>query len=102
MATNGTGSAFDAVSPDVYRLQAPLTFASVGSLRDEGVRLIAAAQRGLTFDLQGVPDVDSAGLALLIDWLAAAKARSCALRYAQPSKTLLALARLSDVEKLIA
>ena len=102
MAQLQTGSAFVAVSPDVYRLQAPLTFATVASLRHDGLRLIESAQKELTLDLQGVPAVDSAGLALLIDWLASAKARSRALRYAQLPQTLLSLARLSEVEKLIA
>jgi ABC-type transporter Mla MlaB component len=101
MAPAPTGSAFVAVSAGVYRLQTPLTFASVASLRRDGVKLIQHAQ-SLTFELQAVPAVDSAGLALLIYWLAAAKSRSCALRYVGPSETLISLARLSDVEKLIA
>jgi len=48
-----------------------------------------------------VPAVDSAGLALLIDWLAIARARSCQLHYEKPGATLLALARLSEVEPLL-
>ena len=96
-----TADAFVAVSPGVYRVQAPLTFASVAALREDGLKLVYDAQT-LTFELQAVPAVDSAGLALLVDWLAAAKSRSCALRYVGPSKTLISLARLSDVEKLIA
>lgn len=102
MSEAQTGSAFVAVSPDVYRLQAALTFATVAALRKDGLRLIESAQKDLTLDLQGVPSVDSAGLALLIDWLASARARSRTLHYAQPPQTLLSLARLSDVEKLIA
>jgi ABC-type transporter Mla MlaB component len=101
MAAAPTGSGFVAVSAGVYRVQAPLTFASVASLRQDGVKLIQSTQN-LTFELQAVPAVDSAGLALLVDWLAAAKSHSCALRYVGPSETLISLARLSDVEKLIA
>jgi phospholipid transport system transporter-binding protein len=101
MARAGTGSAFVAVSPDVYQLQSALTFATVAALRHAGIGLIESAQKELTFGLQAVPAVDSAGLALLIDWLAIAKARSRRLRYAQPPQALLSLARLSDVDKLI-
>jgi phospholipid transport system transporter-binding protein len=97
-----TGAAFVAVSPGVYRLEAPLTFASVASLHGEGVRILDSASNGLTLDLQSVPAVDSAGLALLIDWLGEARAKSRRLKYAQPPQALLSLARLSDVEKLIA
>jgi phospholipid transport system transporter-binding protein len=91
-------------SPGVFRLEAPLTFASVAGLRDRGIELIHAATRaqGLILDLHAVPAVDSAGLALLIDWLAEARAASRPLKYQQPPQTLVALARLSDVEKLIA
>jgi phospholipid transport system transporter-binding protein len=85
----------------VYRLEAPLTFASVASLRAHGLELIQAADNGLTLDLHAVPAVDSAGLALLIDWLAEARLRSRPLKYAQLPETLIALARLSDVEKLL-
>ena len=92
---------FVAVSPDVFRLEAPLTLLTVTALRDPGLKLIGAAGSTLTFDLGSIPEVDSAGLALLIDWLASATARCCQLRYAKPGKTLLALARLSEVEPLM-
>jgi len=93
--------AFTAVADGVYRLQAPLTFATVAALRAPGLALIAAAGSSLKLDLSAVPAVDSAGLALLVDWLATAHARSCRLHYDQPPATLLALARLSEVEPLI-
>ncbi|MGH8257690.1 MAG: STAS domain-containing protein [Steroidobacteraceae bacterium] len=88
-------------SDGIYRLQVPLQFATVPALRRAGLALIAAAQEELTLDLSGVPAADSAGLALLIDWLASARARNKRLRYAQPPQELLALARLSDVERLL-
>jgi phospholipid transport system transporter-binding protein len=94
-------NAFVAVSPGVYRLEARLTFASVAPLRGQGLKIIDSATNGLTLELQAVPAVDSAGLALLIDWLAEARARSHALRYEHPPQTLLSLARLSEVENLI-
>jgi phospholipid transport system transporter-binding protein len=92
---------FVTVSPDAYRLEAPLTLLTVAALRDAGLALIGAAGDALTLDLAAVPEVDSAGLALLIDWLASARARHCQLRYVKPGKTLLALARLSEVEPLL-
>jgi ABC-type transporter Mla MlaB component len=101
MTESAARGAFVAVSQDVYRLEAPLTFATVAALRKPGLTLIAAASSGLTLDLAAVPAVDSAGLALLIDWLATARARSCQLHYAKPAETLLSLARLSEVEPLL-
>jgi len=83
------------------RLQAPLRFATVAGLRRQGLELIAAAGAELTIDLSGVSAADSAGLALLIDWLARARAGHKKLLYVAPPEALRALARISDVETLI-
>jgi ABC-type transporter Mla MlaB component len=101
MTAKAAEGVFVAVAPDVFRLEAPLTLLTVTALRDRGLALIGAAGSTLTFDLVAVPEVDSAGLALLIDWLASATARCCQLHYVKPGKTLLALARLSEVEPLM-
>ena len=102
-ATTVPAEPFVSLSPGHYRLEVPLTFATVASLRAPGLAVIhsSAQGQGLTVELQAVPAVDSAGLALLIDWLAEARSRSCTLKYTQPPPTLVSLARLSDVEKLI-
>jgi phospholipid transport system transporter-binding protein len=85
-----------------YRLEDALTFATVPMLRQPGLDLIAAASGDVEFDLECVPLTDSAGLALLIDWLAEARARQRTLRYLKVPEALRALAELSDVEPLIA
>jgi phospholipid transport system transporter-binding protein len=93
--------AFVAISDGRYRLVAPLTFATVPILREPGLERVSAGTSDVEFDLQQVAASDSAGLALLIDWLAAARAQQRTLRYVQASEALLALARLSEVESLI-
>lgn len=95
-------AAFVAVASGVYRLEAALTFATVPALHRPGLSRIDAATGELEFDLQHVAVADSAGLALLVDWLAEARARQRTLRYGQLPEALRALARLSDVESLIA
>ena len=85
----------------VYRLEDALTFATVPILRQPGVDLIAAAPGDVQFDLECVPLTDSAGLALLIDWLAEARASQRTLRYLKVPEALSALAELSEVEPLI-
>jgi phospholipid transport system transporter-binding protein len=93
---------FVAVSPSHYRLELPLRLADVPAARARGVGILEAADgAALTFDLAGVTAVDSAGLALLIDWLAVARVRGRELRYAQVPESLQALARMSDVESLL-
>ncbi len=93
--------AFVELSHGVYRLEAPLTFATVAQLRGPGLARISAAQPEVSFDLAVVPASDSAGLALLIDWLAEARVRQRTLRYGQAPQALRALAQLSEVESLI-
>lgn len=90
-------------APGRYRIEAPLTFATVTALRPLGLTALAtAAGRPVVMELGAVTQVDSAGLALLVDWLAAARARDTALRFEGLSPALRALARLSDVEDLLA
>ena len=101
MSLAAAEQAFVVVPAGATRLEAPLTFATVAALRRPGLELIAAAGNELTLDLERVPAVDSAGLALLIDWVASAHARSCRLRFVKPSEALLALARLSEVDRLL-
>jgi ABC-type transporter Mla MlaB component len=48
-----------------------------------------------------VAPIDSAGLALLVDWLAAAHAAGAQLRYLHLPAPARTLARLSDVESLL-
>jgi phospholipid transport system transporter-binding protein len=84
-----------------YRLQTALLFGTVPQLRGQGISLIEAASGELYFDLSGVTAADSAGLALLIDWLACAQAAGRRLRYGRLPPALLALAKLSDVAPLL-
>lgn len=84
-----------------YRLQAPLLFSTVPTLREQGVALIGAAQEQLRMDLSAVTAADSAGLALLIDWLACARNAGKRLFYVRVPDALMALARLSDVAPLL-
>ncbi|HXZ60291.1 MAG TPA: STAS domain-containing protein [Steroidobacteraceae bacterium] len=83
--------------------EGPLTFVSARSARGLGLDAIerAAGQGGLVIDCQGVTASDSAGLAVLLDWLAAARAQGCALRFAHLPQGLAALGRISEVSELL-
>jgi phospholipid transport system transporter-binding protein len=91
------------VSPGRYRLESELTFATVAALRPLGLTALAAAPGpAVVIDLGAATQADSAGLALLVDWLAAARAGARELRFEGLSPTLRALAQLSDVEDMVA
>jgi phospholipid transport system transporter-binding protein len=88
-------------APGRVAVTGPMTFATVTELRRDGRRLLRAAGGDVVFDLAGVEPADSAGLALLVDWLSCAHARACQLHYEHVPPTLRALAALSDVLPLI-
>jgi phospholipid transport system transporter-binding protein len=57
--------------------------------------------KDLDVDLGGVGESDSAGLALLIEWLRMARQSQKAIRFANVPAQIEALARISEVEDLI-
>ena len=89
-----------------FALGGNLTLAQVGPWRDRGRAALAAAPSGagatLAISLAGVRRVDSAGLALLVDWLAWARGARRTLVFAAVPPALQALARLSGLEDLLA
>jgi phospholipid transport system transporter-binding protein len=81
----------------------PLTFTSARRARQLGLEALngTAAQQPLEIDCQGVTAADSAGLAVLLDWLGVAKANGRSLRYLHLPAGLVALGRISEVTELI-
>lgn len=63
-----------------------------------------AAFKGATaleIDLANVPEGDSAGLALLIEWVRLAKQHGQTIHFQNVPEPIAALARISEVEKLL-
>jgi phospholipid transport system transporter-binding protein len=84
-------------------LEGPLTFATARAGRELGERALANGRDGaLEIDCAGITASDSAGLAVLLDWLRSAKRAGRSLRYSHLPEGLRALARISEVEELLA
>ncbi len=77
-----------------------MTFATAGTLLT-GSQALFAGQPSVTVDLGGITRVDSAGLALLLEWLRQARADGRTVVFQSVPDKLLAIARLSDVEGLL-
>lgn len=77
-----------------------LTFDSVNEALSASQGLFAG-KKSLVIDLKGVEATDSAGLALLVEWVGEAKRGGCKLRLSHVPKQALALARISEVQKLL-
>jgi len=89
-------------APGTFNAEGPLTFASARRACELGVAALAhAAAARLEIDCRGITSSDSAGLAVLLEWLSLTKRAGRSLRYAQLPQGLAALARISDVEDLL-
>jgi len=85
-----------------FAVQGPLTFATAKRARQIGLRALRAANsRQLEIDCSGIAASDSAGLAVLLDWMAVAKGSGRSLCFRNLPEQLKALARISDVEELL-
>ena len=81
------------------RLAGDLTFATANRLFREFERELSGGEAIDLIDLAGVTTVDSAGLALLLEWQARRRGRELAMRNAP--NALLRLARLCEADDLL-
>ena len=79
----------------------PLTFVTARRAWQLGLAVLAGAAGTREIDCHGITHSDSAGLAVLLEWLSAARRSGRSLRYTQLPAGLAALARISDVQELL-
>lgn len=78
-----------------------LTFGTARNARALGLRLLKGLQGDVVVDCAGVTRGDSAGLAVLLDWLGAARAGGQGLRYEGLPRQIIAIAEISEVDELL-
>ena len=88
------------VGPGQLGLSGPLVFATAGELLEVS-RKMFAGDSTISIDLIGVTKVDSAGLALLLEWLRWGQTGQLQVRFTALPDKLLAIARLSGVEEML-
>jgi phospholipid transport system transporter-binding protein len=82
------------------RVSGVLDATTVGALLTQSRRSFAGGN-ALNVDLSGVTEADSAGLALLIEWVRAARQSNRTIRFENVPAQITALARISEVEELL-
>jgi phospholipid transport system transporter-binding protein len=88
-------------APDRMTVSGALTFETATRAHEAGLRLVrSGSTEALQVDCSGVTESDSAGLAVLIDWLAAAARLGRTLTFAHIPPGIEAAARISDVDFL--
>ena len=89
--------------PGRIAVNGALTFATARDARAAGLDLIEANPgREIVVDCGSISESDSAGLAVLLDWLGAARHRQVTLRFSNVPRRLTAIAQISEIEDAIA
>jgi phospholipid transport system transporter-binding protein len=79
-----------------------LTFASAREARQIGVLVLESSRAAkLAIDCSGVTRADSAGLAVLLDWLAWGRRKSRPVSLQNLPASLVAIAKISEVDELL-
>ena len=78
----------------------PLDFATAAAALRAGLGLMTG-NRAWTIDLSGVTAGDSAGLAVLVEWMSAAREHGASVRYEAVPAQIVAIARISDLDELL-
>lgn len=101
MSETATGRArFEALGAGRFRVSGVLDATTAREVLEESESRFEQFQE-LEVDLGGVGESDSAGLALLIEWLRLARQGNKTIRFANVPAQVEALARISEVEDLI-
>ena len=82
-------------------LEGELTFDTVPEIYRQTRQLLAAVDRLKSVELSAVKRVDSAGLALLLEWQSIAQRQGRTLRFNNAPEDLVRLAALCNADKLL-
>jgi phospholipid transport system transporter-binding protein len=102
--TSTTVQRVDAGAGKPVRLvvRGPLTFATATAAWREGKRALeACGDAAVEIDCAGIERADSAGLAVLIEWLAFGQRKDLDVRLQGLPTTLIDIARISELEDLL-
>jgi len=83
-----------------FAVSGKLSFDTVSDLLQQGTALFANAS-GVDIDLSAVTHADSAGLALLLEWLRYGKHNNKVVRYQNLPAQLRSLAAISEVDAML-
>jgi phospholipid transport system transporter-binding protein len=87
-------------APDRLEAQGAICFEGATRALTAGLALIGRGEN-ITIDLARVIEADSAGLAVLVEWLARARKLGTVLHYANIPAQILTIAQISDLDELL-
>ncbi|MEJ2688001.1 MAG: STAS domain-containing protein [Gammaproteobacteria bacterium] len=95
-----TGACIEAGEGGRLYLRGEVTFNTVPDVWERACRLFDDSAE-MIVDLGDVERADSAGLALLVEWMRAAKRRDTAIRFLNMPAQMLAIARVSSLDQIL-
>lgn len=84
--------------PGQVVVEGDLTFSGIDNKKSNTFAFLLGAKQ-VTIDLNGVGNADSAGLALIIEWIKYARSKKVQLKIKNMPEQILNLAKLSGLEK---
>ena len=91
-------SRFIAGSDGVHKISGHMTFETVPDLLAHTAVWVTSGDKAITLDLQQVTHVDSAGMALMMEWLRRAKAAGRELQFVNLPEQARNLIRISGLK----
>ena len=89
-------------SPGRVTVVGPLTFATARDARHVGLLVLESSRaERIVVDCGGVTRADSAGLAVLLEWLSWSRRKSRAVTLEKLPASLVAIARISELDGLL-
>jgi phospholipid transport system transporter-binding protein len=91
------------LAPNRFQVKGPLTFGTARRAREAGLKLLegSTSREPLVLDCSGVEESDSAGLAVLIDFLRNAEGKGRAVQFVNLPSGILAAAHISEVTPIL-
>lgn len=95
-----TGPRIERSASGAFAVSGPMTFESVPELAREGAGVLVGGEN-VELDLGRVTRTDSAGLALLVEWIRLARSHGATVELRNVPEQMLAIAQTSNLENLL-
>ena len=89
------------ITDNSFSVSGELNMQTVPAISTKSRQLFSGLAGTLTIDLSGVSRADSAGLALMIDWLRVARRNQFRLQFMGLPEQLLQIARVSELQQIL-
>jgi len=89
------------INDQQYVLSGELTMQNVAKMSQDTAALLNAMSGEVSIDLSKIDRADSAGLALLIDWLRIARRRNFSLHFEQLPEQLMQIASVCELDSVL-